>query len=188
MQYYYKQCITPTCYNSNGFRKREWLHSRGKIIELYFVTQYYTVCHSMNIVRHHTSIKCLLKVFKHVFFCKETEMHNWFYEFFTKEKKLTCLTNLIPKIICCRLHLTKTLVLSILSCSLEWGGPEGGEEEAGNQRKRDQKWTSVSYVSHTSVTVRVVGCGGQQKMWREVCGSTPEEGQRGLGISPILSR
>ena len=42
--------------------------------------------------------------------------------------------------------------------------------------------------SHRSLTERGVGCEGQEKRWEVVWGATPQEGQRGSGVLPILSR
>ena len=38
--------------------------------------------------------------------------------------------------------------------------------------------------SHRASLVRGVGCEEQEKTWTVVCGSTPQEGQRGLRINP----
>ena len=42
--------------------------------------------------------------------------------------------------------------------------------------------------SHRSISVRGIGCEGQDKIWTVVWGFTPHEGWRGLRISPTLSR
>ena len=52
----------------------------------------------------------------------------------------------------------------------------------------DQRKVAQREKEGTSVTVRDVGCEGHKERWTEVLGSIPQEGQRGLGISPILSR
>ena len=87
MQYYYKQYITPMCYNSNCIRNREGLHLREKWLN-------YNLWH--NIVSHHTNIKCFLEVFVHLSFCKETEMH---IQRVSDTEKVLCPTHLTAGIL-----------------------------------------------------------------------------------------
>ena len=65
-----------------------------------------------------------------------------------------------------------------------------GEEEAGDQRKADQRGRNDVRrgFSHMCLSFRGVGCEGREKMWIEVWGCPPQEGQRGLGFNPILLR
>ena len=65
-----------------------------------------------------------------------------------------------------------------------------GEEETGDQRKTGQTGipTPGADTPTSLVSVRGVGCKEQVKRWTVVWGSTPQEGQRRLGISPFLSR
>ena len=63
------------------------------------------------------------------------------------------------------------------------------EEEAGDRRKERQAGTPTPGAdAPTSPTQVSIGCEEQEKTLTVVCGSTPQEGQRGLGISLILSR
>ena len=60
------------------------------------------------------------------------------------------------------------------------------EEEAGSRR-----WVGLIGTptrSHRSDSVRGVECEEQEMTWMVVWGANPQEGQRGLGTSPILSR
>ena len=62
-----------------------------------------------------------------------------------------------------------------------------GEEEAGGRRKEGSRGTPDTRRgrSHRSNSVRRVGCEEHEKTWTVVV--TPQEGQRKLGITPILS-
>ena len=42
--------------------------------------------------------------------------------------------------------------------------------------------------SHRFLSIKGVGCEGQEKIWTNVFGSLPQERQSGVTISPILSR
>ena len=66
-----------------------------------------------------------------------------------------------------------------------------GKEEAEDQRKGFQKGILLPGVDvpiGVNFMVRDVGCERQDKSLTDVWGSPPQEGQMGLGISPILSR
>ena len=64
-----------------------------------------------------------------------------------------------------------------------------GEEESGRSNEgRPNKNSDASHGrSHRSLLVRGVGCEAYEKTWTRVWGSILQEGQRGLGISPIYS-
>ena len=63
------------------------------------------------------------------------------------------------------------------------------EEEAGAKKGRTDKNSDPRRGrSHWSNLVRDIGYEEQEKTWTEVWGSTLLEGQRELGIGPILSR
>ena len=66
----------------------------------------------------------------------------------------------------------------------------GEEEETGGRRKAGSIGTATARRgrSHRSNSVRGVGCEEQEKRWTVMWGNNPQEGQRGLGTSPILSR
>ena len=75
-----------------------------------------------------------------------------------------------------------------LVCQKE-GVREEEEEETGGRGKEGPTGTHARRGrSHRSNSVRGVGCEEQEKTWTEMSASTPEEGQRGLGISPVSSR
>ena len=67
----------------------------------------------------------------------------------------------------------------------EEGGRSGEKSKRGRLKKNSDTSRGHSY---RSFTVRDVGCKGHEKTWTEVCGSSPQEWKRGLGISQILSR
>ena len=73
-------------------------------------------------------------------------------------------------------------------------GIQGGGEGGGGRVRRSKKWRSNRNSdvrrrrSDRSISVKSVGCEEQEKIWTMVWGSTPQERQRGLGISPVLSR
>ena len=54
--------------------------------------------------------------------------------------------------------------------------------EKRRKKQHIKKWRP----DHRSLSVRGVGCKKQEKIWMEVWGSPPLEGQRGLGISERL--
>ena len=54
--------------------------------------------------------------------------------------------------------------------------------------RSDRNFDARRGRSHNSTSVRDVGCDEQEKTRTVVWGSTPVEGQRGLGIGPTLSR
>ena len=78
-----------------------------------------------------------------------------------------------------------TMIAPQLSCLLEGRG-SGKWEIKARETKRNSDVRRGR--SHKSLTLRGVGCEGQEKTWTMVWGSTLQEGQRGLGDSPILSR
>ena len=65
---------------------------------------------------------------------------------------------------------------------------EEKEKEVRDRRKEGQTGTHWRGRSHRSILVRGVRCEEQKKAWTVVWVSTTQEGQRGLGISLILSR
>jgi len=55
------------------------------------------------------------------------------------------------------------------------------------KRRSDRNSDARRRRSHRSNSGRGVGCEEKEKPWTVVWGSTPQEGQRGLGIISILS-
>ena len=68
------------------------------------------------------------------------------------------------------------------------GGSEGGGGGRSKKGKIDRMSDARHGRSHRSNSVRGVGCEEQEKIWTVILGSTTQEGQRGLEISPIISR
>ena len=69
-------------------------------------------------------------------------------------------------------------------------GAQREEEEEGGRPKKgrsNRKSDARRGRSHRSNSFRGDGCEEQEKTWTVVWGSTPQERQRRLGISPILS-
>ena len=95
--------LTQTCYNSNFIRKRVWLHLREKLLNhnLWYNITSNKCFLQHSIGRHHTSIKCSLKLFIHVFFFMETEMHNLFNELFNELIQWSWIKCLVLRKKCC---------------------------------------------------------------------------------------
>ena len=76
-----------------------------------------------------------------------------------------------------------------LFCPLEGGGSRGGGGRGGRSKmgRLDRNSDARCGRSYRSNSVRGVGCEEQEKTW-VVWGANPQEGQMGLGTSPILSR
>ena len=83
------------------------------------------------------------------------------------------------------------MMLMIASNSLA-SKKEGGSGGGGGRGKTSKKGRLKRNCdvrrkrSHMSLSVKSVGCEGQEKLWTEVWGSTPQEGQRRLEISLIF--
>ena len=67
-------------------------------------------------------------------------------------------------------------------------GGRGGKGGKSKNGRTDRNSDVRRGRSHRSNSVRGVGCEEQEKTWMVVLGTNPQEGQRGLGTSPILSR
>ena len=66
---------------------------------------------------------------------------------------------------------------------------EGGGRGGRSKKERPERNSDARRGhSHRSLSVRGVGCEKQEKTWTVVWGSIPQERQRRLGISLILSR
>ena len=70
------------------------------------------------------------------------------------------------------------------------GGSGGGRGSEGRLKKGKEEMKSETRPgrSHRSTGEREVGCEEHEKRCGTVCGSTPQEGQRGSGVLPIRAR
>ena len=67
-------------------------------------------------------------------------------------------------------------------------GGGGGRGKRSKKGRLDRNSDASCGCFHRSNSVRGVGCEEQEKTWTVVWGTNPQEGKRGLGTSPILSR
>ena len=81
------------------------------------------------------------------------------------------------------LHRKNDDICPWLSCPLEGEGSGGGRSNKG---RLDRNSDARRGLSPRSNSVRCVGCEEQEKTWMVVWGTNLQEGQRGLGTSPIL--
>ena len=75
-----------------------------------------------------------------------------------------------------------------LCCPPEGGGSEEGGGVMLKKERTDKNSDARRRHSQRYNSVKGVGCEEQEKTWTGGWGSTPQERQRGRGISPILSR
>ena len=79
------------------------------------------------------------------------------------------------------------LILNVMKpLPSEGGGFRGGRETMAKKEFRRQHGRSQS--SPMFFMIRDVGCEVHDKIWMDIRGSSPQEGQRGMGISSILPR
>ena len=97
------------------------------------------------------------------------------------------LANFTTSPLCRLLLLLVALALLAGRRGFRWGtrAKRKVERRQGGKEVRGQAGPGRS---HRSLTERGVGCEGQEKRWEVACGATPQEGQRGSGVLPILSR